>query len=88
MTTTSRVSAPRESLIAAISPAPPGMVPRKAVATSSRVCRDSSQPLNKLRTRMMTTAKTKTHGCLGRISRFDGEKPAPRAVPMTACAPR
>ena len=34
---TSRVSAPRLSLIAAITPAPPGIVPRKAVAASSLV---------------------------------------------------
>ncbi len=81
--TTGRESARRDSLMAAISPAPPGIVPRNAVAMSRRVWRVRIQPLRRLVRRMKTTAKTKIVKCLGNVSNVAGEKPAPKAVPMT-----
>src|SRR6476620_2146191 len=86
MITTSRESARRFSLIAAISPAPPGIVPRNAVTTSRRVRRDRIQPLKRLVKSMKTTAKAKTEKCFGNANSVAGEKPAPKAVPITACA--
>ena len=75
--TTSRESARRDSLMAAISPAPPGIVPRNAVATSRRVWRVRIHPLSRLVRRMKTTAKAKIVKCVGNVSNVAGEKPAP-----------
>src|SRR6266853_210312 len=75
--TTSRESARRDSLMAAISPAPPGIVPRNAVAMSRRVWRGQNPAVEETGQKNENHCEDKDSKMLGQSSYRGSRTPPP-----------